>query len=482
MTQVVDRRPRHGLDRRVNVLQTDLYQLTMAAGYFHQGMQDRRATCEMFVRRLPRSRRYLVTIGVERVVDYLTDLAFNEEDIAFLCTLPALKDAMTEAFQDYLRAFRFTGDLWAMPEGTLAFENEPLLQIRAPIIEAQIVETFVLSVVNHATMIASKAARIVEAAEGAAVVEFGTRRTHPDAAIDAARSAYAAGFSGTSNVEAARRFGIPVLGTAAHMWTMAHPTEEAAFQSYVDVFPNAAILLIDTYDTLRGAERAAHVVKEKLRGVRIDSGDLDSSSREVRRILDENGCAATKIVVSGDLNEHSVAALRRASAPIDTYGVGTEVVTSFDAPALGGVYKIVELEHAGTTRPIAKFSAGKGTFPGRHQVHRVVDAAGRMMRDVITLFEEEPPATKSGESGRPLLEARIIGGKRSAPSESLEVIRDRVAKGRRALAPILHDLAPAPHELGAEAPHPAGRYLVQPSARLAELVEQVRAAFVGAPA
>jgi nicotinate phosphoribosyltransferase len=465
----------------VNALSTDLYQLTMAAGYFHRGMGDRVATCEMFVRRLPQGRRYLVVAGIEKLVDYLEGLAFTEDDIAFLATLPALRDAMTPAFRDYLRAFRFSGQVHALAEGTLAFENEPLVRVRGPIIEAQLVETYLLSAVNHATMVASKAARVVRAAGSASVVEFGTRRTHPDAAVDAAYAAYVAGFDGTSNVEAGRRFGIPVLGTAAHMWTMAHASEEEAFASYVSVFPGASILLIDTYDTPRGAERAARIAKDKLRGVRIDSGDLDAMSREVRAILDAHGCATTKIVVSGDLNEHSIAALRRAGSPIDTFGVGTEVVTSLDAPALGGVYKIVELEHGGVARPIAKFSSGKGTLPGPHQVHRVFDASGKMVRDVVTIADEDPPATRSGETCRPLLTKVFDGGRRVGARESLELVRARVAEGLDRLPTILHDLAPAPHEVSDGAPHPAGRYPVVPSRRLLALVEEVRAAFVGAP-
>ncbi len=201
-------------------------------------------------------------------------------------------------------------------------------------------------------------------------MEFGTRRTHPDAAVDAARAAYCAGFVGTSNVEAGFRFGVPVLGTAAHMWTMAHATEEEAFAGYVATFPSASILLIDTYDTLRGAERAAAIAGDKLKGVRLDSGDLLALSRGVRAILDEHGCRSARIVASGDLNEHRIAELRAAGAPIDVYGVGTDLVTSIDAPALGGVYKLVELEREGVSSPIAKFSEGKATLPGAHQVHR----------------------------------------------------------------------------------------------------------------
>jgi nicotinate phosphoribosyltransferase len=296
--------------RRVDALHTDLYQLTMAAGYFHRGMTQATACCEMFVRRLPKRRRYLLAMGLERVLRYLEGLRFTREQIAYLATVPALRDAMTPDFQAFLAGFSFTGDVAAMPEGTVAFAGEPMVQITAPLVEAQIVETFLLSAVNHATMVASKAARVVQAAGSAQVIEFGGRRTHPEAAVDAARAAYAAGCVGTSNVEAGMRFGVPVMGTAAHMWTMAHPSEEAAFEGYTAVFPSASILLIDTYDTLRGAERAARIARDKLKGVRLDSGDLLVLSRAVRAILDEHGCTSAKIVASGDLNEYRIAELR----------------------------------------------------------------------------------------------------------------------------------------------------------------------------
>ena len=288
--------PRAPTPSGVDALCTDLYQLTMAAGYFHRGLASGIATCEMFVRRLPRRRRYLLAMGLERALRYFEELRFTDEQIAYLGTIPSLRDAMSPAFADYLRRFRFTGDVWAVPEGTLVFANEPLVRVRAPLIEAQIVETFLLSTVNHATLIASKAARIVHAAGSAQAIEFGSRRTHPDAAVDAARAAYAAGFVGTSNVEAGMRYGVPVTGTAAHMWTMAHPSEEAAFEGYVATFPSATILLIDTYDTLRGARRAAAIAGDKLKGVRLDSGDLLGLSRGVRKILDEAGCPDAKIV------------------------------------------------------------------------------------------------------------------------------------------------------------------------------------------
>ncbi len=463
----------------MDALRTDLYQLTMAAGYFHRGMTADMATCEMFVRRLPKARRYLVAMGRERVLRYLENLRFSAEEIAFLATVPALRDAMTPAFRDYLGAFRFTGDVAAVPEGSIVFANEPLFRVTAPIIEAQIIETFLLSAVNHATMIATKAARVVQAAGSAGVVEFGSRRTHPEAAIDAARDACAAGCIGTSNVEAAMRFGLKVTGTAAHMWTMAHASEEAAFQGYVDVFPSASILLIDTYDTLRGAERAARIAREKLQGVRLDSGDLLALSRGVREVLDANGCASAKIVASGDLNEYKIAALRRENAPIDLYGVGTDLVASIDAPALGGVYKLVELARAtpggasshGAPLPIAKFSEGKGTLPGPHQVWRFDRPGG--FDDVIALAGEDPRALRDAlrlpgdADARPLLVPAFAAGARTEPAEAIDAIRARVKAGLDALPAEAHLLEEGPAAVVAKV-----------SPRLAALVEEVRARFV----
>lgn len=453
-----------------SALATDLYQLTMAAGYFHRGMQAHVATCELFVRRLPKPRRFLLALGLDDVARHLEALRFTAEDIAFLAELPALKGAMTPAFQAYLRDFRFTGDLWSIPEGTVVFENEPWLRVRAPIIEAQIVETFALSLVNHLTMVGSKAARVVLAAGGRACVEFGTRRTHADAAVDAARAAYAAGFVGTSNVEAARRFGIPVLGTAAHMWTMAHATEEEAFRGYFEVFPSSTILLIDTYDTPRGAMRAARVCRERLRGVRLDSGDLGALAREVRGILDAEGAGQAKILASGDLNEHSIAALVASGAPIDTFGVGTELVCSVDAPSLGGVYKLVELDDGRERRPMAKFSEGKGSFAGVHQTYRITDADGRFDRDVLALDDEGPPTLAGGQLAHALLAPVLVGGSRRAPVPSLDEIRARSAASLAALPAVIRDLAPPQTS--------EDRCPVEPSARLRIVTDEVRRRFV----
>ncbi len=439
-------------------LHTDLYQLTMAAGYFHRAMADTMATCELFVRRLPPQRRFLVAAGVEQALDYLEKLRFTDEQIEYLREVPALRDAMSQDFVDYLKALRFRGDVWAVPEGTIMFAGEPFIRVTAPLIEAQLVETFLLSTVNHSTKIASKAARIVHAAAGRDAMEFGTRRVHSEAAVDSARAAYLVGFCGTSNVEAGRRFGIPVLGTAAHMWTMTHNTEEAAFESYVAVFPNASVLLIDTYDTVRGAERAAQVAKDKLKGVRLDSGDMNVLSKQVRAVLDEAGCKSAQIVASGDLNEYRITELLAAGAPIDVFGVGTELVTSRDAPSLGGVYKVVQFERDGSVVPIAKFSEGKATYPGPHQVYRETDQAGGPSRDWLALADEAAPAGCSG-----LLEIRIESGKRVGERRPLADARGYASANLACLSPELKSLEQA------EQPFP-----VQPTERLHELVAQVK--------
>lgn len=442
----------------MRALHTDLYQLTMAAGYFHRNLADRTmATCELFVRRLPKQRRYLVASGIDRAIDYIKELRFSSEDIDYLRGLPNLREAMSDDFVAYLRNYRFRGDVWAVPEGTVMFGGEPFLRVRAPIIEAQLVETHILSTINHATMIASKAARIVHAAAGRGVLEFGTRRTHPDAAVDAAYGAYLVGAQGTSNLEAGRRYGIPVLGTAAHMWTMTHDSERAAFENYVATFPSASTLLIDTYDTVRGAERAAAVARDKLAGVRLDSGDLGALSKQVRAVLDSAGCQAAKIVASGDLNEYKIRDLLAAGAPIDLFGVGTELVCSKDEPSLGGVYKIVQYERDGKVVPIAKFSAGKATYPGPHQVHRAADG------DTLALADEDIPPGAKG-----LLVPRLRAGETCQPAAAMEAAREHAMKQLHGLSSELLSLEP----LKDRSP------TVALSAKLQELVAQVKARMV----
>lgn len=345
-------------------LHTDLYQLTMLASYFHQGRHDEPAICEMFVRRLPKNRRFLVAAGLQKVLEYLEGLRFTDAQIERLRAVPGFRKAMTQPFIEYLRSFRFRGNVFAMPEGTLAFQNEPLVRVEAALAEAQLVETFILSAINHATMIASKAARVVLALDGRPALEFGTRRTHPDAAVDVARAAYIAGFEATSNVEAFDAFDVPARGTMAHMYIMGSASEHEAFARYAQLFDRSTYL-VDTYDTVQGVKTALDAVGDGVSAVRLDSGDLASLSREVRALLKSRGRDDVKIVLSSDLDEYEIARLLR-EGDFDIAGVGTRVATSDDAPSLGGVYKLVQIGD----RPVAKFSESKVTYPGAHQVYR----------------------------------------------------------------------------------------------------------------
>jgi nicotinate phosphoribosyltransferase len=422
-----------GMLCRSPALATDLYELTMAAAYFANHVTDN-ATFELFVRDLPANRNYLIAAGLEQALDYLHALRFSAEDIAYVKQHPVFRSVPAEFF-DFLRDLRFTGEIWAIPEGTPVFQNEPLLRVTAPIIEAQIVETFLLATINFQTMIASKASRVVNAAAGRDVVEFGSRRAHgTEAAMYAARAAYIGGCAGTSNVEAGLRFGVPTSGTIAHSWVMSFDDELAAFQRYLAVFPHSATLLIDTYDTVAAARQ---IVAAGLRpqAVRLDSGDLGALSRAVRQVLDEGGLQATRIFASGDLDEWRIAALVAAGAPINAFGVGTRLATSFDEPAVGGVYKLVELEGEHIARGKVKTSPGKATFPGRKQVWRRSDASGAYLADMITADDE--PALPDSE---PLLSCVMHAGARLQPAPPLAQVRDRcctlVSKLRAALTKI----------------------------------------------
>lgn len=383
-------------------LVTDLYQLSMAAGYFEQGMRDT-ATFELSVRHLPENRSYLVAAGLEQALHYLTHITFSPEAILFLQQLPAFKH-VSRAFFEFLKGFAFSGDVYAVPEGAVVFAGEPLLRITAPLIEAQIAETYLLSTINFQTSIAAKASRITQAAQGREVVDFGSRRAHgPQAGVLAARAAFIGGCKGTSNVFASYQLGIPAVGTIAHAWVMAYESERDSFQKFHEVFPDNTVLLIDTYDTLAGARRAAAIGKG-LKGVRLDSGNLLKLSGEVRRILDAEGLQHVRIVASGDLNEYRIDDLVRNGAAIDSFGVGTEMVTSRDAPALGGVYKLVEQELGGRAIPRMKFSTDKVTYPCKKQVYRKRDGNGNFLEDVIGL-EGEPI------DGMPLLTQVMKDGK-----------------------------------------------------------------------
>lgn len=404
----------------MNGLLTDLYQLTMAAGYWQAGRTEEVAVFELFVRRFAPQRNFMLAAGLQQAVEYLLALRFDEEDIRYLRELPQFH-RVEEGFWESLRRFRFTGDLFAVPEGTPVFAGEPILTLRAPLMEAQIPETYLLATLGFQTMIATKAARTVEAAGGRGVVEFGTRRAHsPEAGVLAGRAAYIGGCTGTSNTLAGKRFGIPVFGTSAHSWVMSFSSEREAFQRLQDLLGPATVYLIDTYDTLEGARLAASL-GEPIWGVRVDSGNLLDLSRAVRGILDSAGFPHAKIMATSDLNEYKILELVAAGAPIDVFGVGTELATSSDAPSHGAVYKLVELNAGGVQRFTAKFSADKSTLPGAKQIfrYRDRDLIGRaaecpapgceaLLRPVVIkgeLIEPLPPAAESRARAARCLEA-----------------------------------------------------------------------------
>jgi nicotinate phosphoribosyltransferase len=398
---------------RANGLTTDLYELTMAAAYFDNGLHHP-AIFELFVRKLPNHRAYLIAAGLEQALDYLSTLHFTTRQIDYLREHPSFKRVSKEFF-DYLAAFRFRGDVWAMPEGAAAFGMEPLLRVSAPIIEAQVIETFLLSTINFQTMIASKASRVVVSASGRGVIEFGTRRAHgTEAGLLAARAAYIGGCIGTSNVEAGHLFGIPTFGTLAHSFVMSFEEEDDAFRAFLKVFPETATVLVDTYDTIAAVKRLARDFGPSIPAVRLDSGDLAELSREIRQILDQAGMTNTKIFASGDLNEHRIADLISRGAPIDSFGVGSELATSYDAPALSGVYKLAAIEENHHLIMRMKLSHDKATYPGAKQVWRFTHDNGKYARDLITLADEDPPPASSDglmEAARPLLEPVMKEGR-----------------------------------------------------------------------
>jgi nicotinate phosphoribosyltransferase len=435
----------------MSALNTDLYQLTMAAGYFLAGKTDDLATFELSVRRLPRGRNFLLAAGLEQAVEYLLNLRFRHDEIEYLRSLEAFGNTPPEFF-DSLGKLRFTGDLFAVPEGTPIFANEPIAIVRAPMIEAQLVETYLLSTFAFQTAIASKGARCVFAARGRPVVEFGTRRAHsPAAGVLAARAAYLAGCAGTSNTEAGMRFGIPVFGTAAHSWTMSFESEEQSFRTLQQLLGEGTVFLVDTYDTLEGARLAARLGRP-LWGVRLDSGDLVDLSRQVRRILDDAGLKDAKIFVTNDLNEYRVSELLNAGAPIDAFGIGTHLSTSYDAPTLSVVYKLVEFKRGDGIQYTAKFSGEKSTLPAAKQIYRYPDC------DMVSLYNE----CNSAFQGEPLVRPVISRGELVEKLPPISKIRDAVKSRVAALPERLHSLEEtAPYE-------------VQISPRLLELAEAVR--------
>ena len=436
-------------------LSTDLYELTMAAGYFAEGAHDRVATFDLNVRSLPAKRGFLLVAGLEQALAYLQDVRFSSESLSYLEGTSHFQPA----FLDYLSELRFGGDVDAIQEGTVAFPPAPLLRITAPIIEAQIAETFLLTTLTFQTMIASKAARVVLAADGRQVVDFSARRDHgPQAGLLAARAAFIGGCVGTSNVLAGARFGLPTYGTMAHSFVMFHRSEEEAFDAFVDAYPGNPTLLIDTYDTIEGARKAVHVAKRlatqgrRLAAVRLDSGDLVALSQGVRTILDSAGLVDTKIFASGGLDEYEIARLLSEGAMLDAFGVGTELGTSGDAPSLDSTYKLTACRDAeGAEVPVIKLSTGKATLPGRKQVWRY-QQHGRFVGDTIGLEDEHPTPPSTAPDAtlvEPLLHPVMRGGEAIGESPSLEELRQRAAAQLAALDPGVKQLVdPEPYPVG----------------------------------
>ncbi|MCZ0934353.1 MAG: nicotinate phosphoribosyltransferase [Gemmatimonadetes bacterium] len=431
-------------------LLTDWYQLTMLKAYWEHGMHET-AVFEFFVRRLPSNRNFLLAAGLAHALDYLEGLRFEPAELEWLGGQPGFPPA----FVDWLADLRFTGDVDAMPEGSVFFPEEPLLRVTAPLPQAQLVETRLISLLNYASLIASKAVRFRLAAPAARLVDFGLRRAHgSEAGLLAARAAYIAGFDGTATALAGQRWGIPTFGTMAHSFVQTHDNEADAFIRFARAHPDNTVLLIDTYDTEAGAskvvELAAGLRAEgiEIRGVRLDSGDLAAHARRVRRTLDEGGCPGVRIFASSSLDEHDVA--RLAHAPIDGFGVGAALTVSADEPTLDSVYKLQE--YAG--RPRRKRSEGKATWPGRKQVFRTREG-GRLAGDVLGLEDE-------AVSGEALLRPVARAGARLRPDPSLEEIRERVRASLATLPAELRALE------SAGTPFP-----VEPSSGVRDLARQV---------
>jgi nicotinate phosphoribosyltransferase len=420
------------LDAAELALLTDLYELTVSAAFFEHGFNDT-ASFEVTMRRMPPGRGFMVAAGIERLAEALEEYRFDGGAIEHLESLKLFKPA----FLEFLSSVRFSGSIRAIPEGTIFFAGEPIAEIRAPLIEAQLVETLALNQLGFASIVATKAARCFAVAGGRRLVDFGPRRAQgADASLIAARSSYLAGFHGTANVLAGKRYGIPVFGTMSHSFVMAHDRERDAFSDFVASFPTLSTLLVDTYDTIHGVEAAAALaakVREsgiKIQGVRLDSGDLDELSRKARRILDKAGCGDVAIVASGNLDEYKIADLVDAGAPIDAFGVGTALAVSDDAPAADFVYKLVDYQDRGRL----KTSAGKMSTPGRKQLFRGYAPSGSFFADLVGIVDEgtttvarefRPVAAKTVQ----LMETVFDKGRRVMPRPTPAEARERVMNG-----------------------------------------------------
>ena len=393
-------------------LLTDLYELTMMQGYFNQKSNDM-VVFDAFYRRNPSGNGYAITAGLEQIIDYVKNLSFSYDDIDYLRSLRIF----SEDFLEYLAGFHFTGDIYAIPEGSVVFPHEPLVKVIAPIMEAQLVETAILNILNHQSLIATKAARVCYAAKGDGVMEFGLRRAQgPDAGTLGARAAVIGGCIGTSNVLCGQIFDIPVLGTHAHSWIMSFPDEYTAFKTYADMYPDACILLVDTYDTLKsGVPNAIKVFQEmkpngihsKRYGIRLDSGDLAYLSKKARKMLDAAGFTDAVISASSDLDEYLIDSLKTQGAAITSWGVGTNLITSADCPAFGGVYKLAAIKKKGESEFTAKIkiseNPAKVTNPGNKTVFRIIDReTGKLKADLIALADETYDTSKDLEIFHPI--------------------------------------------------------------------------------
>ncbi len=410
-------------------LLTDFYQLTMAEIYIKKGLL-KKASFEFFIRRRPERRNFFIAAGLEKIIEYLKELKFQQDEIDFLRERGFSKELI-----DYLKKFRFQGDVWALPEGTIFFENEPVIRVEAPLPQAQIVETRIINILHFQILIASKAVRCVLSAPNKALIDFGLRRAHGfEAGLYAARSCYLAGFIATSTVEAGRLFKIPITGTMAHSFILAHESEEAAFRNFIETHPENPILLIDTFDTIKAAYLAAKLYREylkngiKIKGVRIDSGNYIELSKKVRKIFDSQGAKEMMIFCSGGLDEYKLKELTKNDVPIDGFGLGTLIDTSSDVPFLDCAYKMVEYD--GT--PKMKFSKGKATLPFKKQIMRYLNKEGLFSHDIICTSKEAENSNNQG-----LLVEVMRGGKLIAKGEGISVIRDRVKE----------QLSSLPHEL-----------------------------------
>lgn len=430
----------------MHALLTDYYEFSMADSYLQLGRAEEIAHFDYFFRRVPDQGGYAIFAGLEQVLDYLQELRFGPAELDFL----RARGSFSPQFLDYLADFRFRGEVWAMDEGSVVFPNEPLLSLRAPLLECQLVETFLLLSLNHQSRIATKASRLVQAARGRAVFEFGARRAHgADSANYGARAAYLAGVAASSNLEAERRFGVPAFGTMAHAYVQSFPSEYEAFLNYARTYPDGTFLLVDTYDTLRsGIPNAIRVHQEflapqgkSLKGIRIDSGDLAYLSQQARQMLDAAGMTTTKISLSNALDEFLIRDLLDQGAPADSFGVGENLITAKSDPVFGGVYKIVALEKDGQVRPTIKISdnSHKTTTPAPKQVWRFYDADGKAFADVVSLRDEvidpgqpyllfdpdEPWKKKLARqfSVKPLLKLQLANGQRCQPRPTLADLR-----------------------------------------------------------